>query len=284
MHFSHLQKVPVSTLAVTFNQAFSDYVIPMHFTAATLLEKLTRDGINLEHSVGAFEGEKLVGFILQGLGEWEGVLTAYNGGTGVIPNYRGQKLTQQLYAYSIPFLKEEGVKQCLLEVVTRNQVALNNYQTLGFKIARTLESYKGDLPVLANKPLNLPTGVNIWDAEDLDWDLAQSFWDFKPSWGYNFAAIQRIRPLTRIFGIYQNKDLIGYAAVNENTNRVAQFAVVPAYRNQGIGKHLFRKLAAGKSLPLSIINVDEKSEATLNFLEDIGLTQFLTQYEMILPI
>ncbi|KAA5547924.1 GNAT family N-acetyltransferase [Adhaeribacter rhizoryzae] len=282
MHFGTLQHTSLQIIADTFNLAFSDYVIPMHFTEVQLIEKLTRDGIHLEHSVGAFDGDKLVGFILQGLGPWEGALTAYNGGTGVIPDYRGQKLTQQLYAYSIPQLKAAGVKQCLLEVVTRNLVALKTYKAIGFNIARTLESYKGELNMKAFP--SLPTGFIYREVIDLDWELAESFWDCKPSWGYNFAAIQRIRQFTQLAGIYYKNNLVGYGAIHENTNRMAQFAIAPAYRRQGLGLHLFQKLAAGKTVPLSVINVDEKSESTLNFLEDIGLTAFLQQYEMTLAI
>ncbi|GEO04978.1 hypothetical protein AAE02nite_26420 [Adhaeribacter aerolatus] len=282
MHFSTLQYTSLQTIADTFNLAFSDYVIPMHFTEVQLIEKLTRDGINLEHSVGAFDGEKLVGFILQGLGQWEGLLSAYNGGTGVIPAYRGRKITQQLYAYCIPQLKAAGVEQCLLEVVTRNQVAVKTYKAIGFTIARTLESYKGEINT--QSPTDLPSGIIYREVVDLNWALAETFWDYQPSWGYNFAAIQRIRQFTRLVGVYNKEHLIGYGAIHENTNRVAQFAIAPAYRRKGLGLHLFQKLATGKTAPLSVINVDDKSEVTLNFLDDIGLTPFLQQYEMTLKI
>jgi GNAT superfamily N-acetyltransferase len=282
MYFKNLQAFPLHTLAETFNLAFSDYVIPMHFTEVQLIEKLTRDGINLEHSVGAFEGDKLVGFILQGLGLWEGLLTAYNGGTGVIPAYRGQKLTQQLYTYSLPQLKAAGVKQCLLEVVTRNKVAFKTYGNIGFKIARTFQSFKGELKTGAT--VAQPVGFHYREITGLDWQVAESFWDYKPSWGYNWAAIQRTREFTRLIGVYQKEQLIGYGAIHENTNRVAQFAIAPAFRNKGLGLHLFRKLAIGKTTPISVINVDERSEITLNFLEDIGLNQFLSQYEMVLAL
>src|SRR5687768_12381337 len=145
MKFKDLQHVSLQIIADTFNLAFSDYVIPMHFTEPQLIEKLTRDGINLEHSVGAFDGEKLVGFILQGVGQWDGTLAAYNGGTGVIPVYRGKKITQQLYSYSIPKLRAAGVNKCLLEVVTHNKVALKTYEKIGFTATRTLLSFKGEL-------------------------------------------------------------------------------------------------------------------------------------------
>ncbi|MDB5262295.1 MAG: hypothetical protein JWQ14_1576 [Adhaeribacter sp.] len=286
MQFRDLQHFSLQTLADTFNLAFSDYLLPMHFTEAQLIQKLTRDGINLEHSVGAFDGEKLVGFILQGLGLWEGQLTAYNGGTGVVPAYRGRKLTQELYAYTIDKLKAAQVKNCLLEVVTQNEVALRNYEKIGFRVARTLESYKGEIKAgLPGFILRaLPAGISLREVPDLDWRQAESFWDFVPSWQYNFAALQRARDFTRLIGVYRKEELIGYGAVLENTNRVAQFAIDPAYRRAGLGTHLFRKLGAGKSTPLSVINIDERSESTLNFLEELGLTQFLTQYEMVLAI
>ena len=285
-HFKDLKHISLQTLADTFNLAFSDYVIPMHFTERQLIEKLTRDGINLEHSAGAFDGDKLVGFILQGIGKWEGHLTAYNGGTGVIPAFRGSKITQQLYKYSIPQLKAAGVKKCLLEVVTHNEVAFKTYEKLGFSSTRTLISFKGELSAgtSSSRLASLPNNFIFREIEDLDWQLAESYWEYSPSWGYHHAAMERLRTFTRLVGIFRKEELIGYGAIHENTNRVAQFAIAPDYRHQGLGYQLFRKLAAGNNATLSVINVDERSESTLNFLEDIGLTQFLTQYEMVLEV
>ena len=284
MIFQNLQEVPIQHIADTFNLAFSDYVVPMHFTEAQLKEKLLRDGINLEHSVGAFAEGKLVGYILQGIGTWEGKNTAYNGGTGVVPAYRGRKLTQQLYEYSFPRLQEVGVEQCLLEVLQTNQPAVKTYRALGFKPTRKLISYKGTFSrTLPAEKENNPA-IRIQKVSSIDWPKLKNFWDYSPSWQYSIDALQRVRHVTKLYEVTANNNLIGYGAVNQNTNRIAQFAIAPAFRRKGLGIQLFRELIAGLTGPVVIMNVAEDNLATNQFLVAGGLHPYITQIEMVLGL
>jgi len=284
MDFKSLKDTDLTTLTLTFNEAFSDYAVPMHFTVEQFAEKSLRDGTNLEYSVGAFDGETLVGFILLSLGTWNGKNTAYNGGTGVVPAYRGRKITQLLYQFCLPELKKAGVEQCTLEVLKSNRPAVKTYQNIGFIVNRSLESFKGELK---NQPLDLSLekeGIALKEVTSLDWEKTQSFWDYGPSWQYDIPAIHRILNKSKIVGIFSNDNLIGYGIFNINTNRVAQFAIEETYRRQGLGRLLFWYLANNSSDSLSVINVDSRIEGTLNFLQKIGLYPHISQYEMILPL
>lgn len=279
-----LEGISIIHLHHTFNKAFSDYVLPMHVTLQQLAENIQRDGIDFRYSVGAFADGQLVGFILQSLGDWNGVKTAYNGGTGVVPAYRGNRITRRCYEYIIPHLQAAGTRQCLLEVIATNQIAIRTYQSIGFEQNRGFICYKAelkDIPVMDRRQL---PGIEIKEISMPDWQQVQQFWDFTPSWQYSIPSIQRLIGKISILGAFDQGQLVGYTAIVRSTNRIAQFAVAESHRGQGIGQGLFYHLAKNASGPLVAINVDESCAGANKFLKASGFTCFIRQFEMIKPL
>src|SRR4051794_4781425 len=73
-----------------FIEAFSDYVIPFALTETQFRNHLNSTAVDLNRTVGCIEDGRIVGFSLNGFGLWNGVPTAYDAGTGVLPRYRRQ--------------------------------------------------------------------------------------------------------------------------------------------------------------------------------------------------
>src|SRR5690606_21605223 len=69
------------------------------------------------------------------------LLTAYNGGTGVVPGFRQQGLGQSLYRFLLPTLMEAGAQRVLLEVISENHAAKRLYQSLGFRPQQELRCF-----------------------------------------------------------------------------------------------------------------------------------------------
>ena len=101
-------------------------------------QRVKRDGVDLELSAGAFDGERMIGFYMNGRGIWQGKLTAYDAGTGVVPDHRRRGVAEELFEFMVPRLKEFGITQYLLEVMTSNERAVALYRKLGFEEVRTL--------------------------------------------------------------------------------------------------------------------------------------------------
>ena len=83
-----LGKVPIEDLHATFLEAFSDYLVKIDVPLWKFETMARRRGMVPEMSLGAFAGDRLVGFIFNGVRQWEGRLTAYDTGTGVVPKFR----------------------------------------------------------------------------------------------------------------------------------------------------------------------------------------------------
>ena len=81
---------------------------------------IERRGFNLDLSFGAFNKDQLVGFTLNGIGDWNGKLTAYDTGTGIIKEFRKKGVATKLFNESLPTLRENNISQYLLEVIRTN--------------------------------------------------------------------------------------------------------------------------------------------------------------------
>ncbi len=274
-----LEHTTPDKIVEVFNESFSDYIVPLKLSIAQLENKIQNDGIRLRFSPGAFEGDRLVGFILHGYDMINNKPVIYNAGTGVIPSQRGQKLTSELYSFILPILRSEGVSKIQLEVITGNLPAIRTYQNTGFQITRTLNCYKGSL-----NPTEAAIDLRIRKLEQYDWPIMQSFWDWLPSWQNSITAAENLRHDNLAYGIYTNETLLGYIIYNPLSKRVQQFAVHKQHRRKGIGSQLFHAISHNIEKEIAIINVEEGSKDTDRFLASIGLNIYVKQYEMELRV
>jgi ribosomal protein S18 acetylase RimI-like enzyme len=254
-----------------FNESFSDYVVPFSLTAPQLREISARRAVVFERSVGAFDGDRLAGFTLNGL---DGQ-TAYDSGTGVVPSHRRRGLGRDMMQFILPHLREAGARRYLLEVIETNTRAVALYESLGFTTTRSLACWKYETTAssdLAIRPI------------EADWELFESFRDVEPSWQNSEGSIRRARDPRVILGAFDGDLLIGYAIVFPQTHDLAQLAVRRAHRRRGIGSVLLDRAAAEADGAVRILNVDAGDEGFDAFLRARGADQFIRQREMERPL
>lgn len=265
--FRTLENIKKAELINVFNSAFADYFVKIELNVKTLADKFLAENIALENSVGAFFENKLVGFILIGIES----KSSYNAGTGVLPEFRGNHLTEKMYDFILPKLKFQHIANQQLEVITENFSAIKTYEKSGFKKLRTLACFKGKIAIS-----KLNNDVEMKEISEIDEPLFSSFWNSQPSWQNSFSAIKRTKNLHKIVGAFVRKTLVGYLVYTES-GRVKQCAVHKDFRNSGIGQTLFAEL---NQKEIIITNVDKNDSETILFLEKIGLELFLEQFEM----
>jgi ribosomal protein S18 acetylase RimI-like enzyme len=277
IYIKTLEETPVAAIVHTFNEAFSDYIVPLQMTEENLLAKIRSEHIALSRSAGAFDDGRLIGFILMATGEIYGRATLYNGGTGVVPEYRGRRITEQLYAFIRSHI-EKDEQQHLLEVITSNEKAVRVYSRIGLRQRRIFNCFKGNCIATPSAGLILKKAIvfPMFDPAD--------FWDFEPSWQNSIAAITRALTDHTIFIITNGGRLLGYIVFAAATGRLKQLAVRKDQRRQGIGTTLLaamNKALRGKEI--TAINVDSSDEGITAFFQANGLKPFIQQYEMIMP-
>ena len=127
IRYSSLENTDENELFSVFAEAFSDYMVPINMTLERFTGNMKRNGYDCRVSAGAFSDGKLVGFIMSGRRVNDGIMSAYDMGTGVIPEYRSLGIAGNMIDHLKCLLDHEGVPRYLLEVIRDNERALNLY-------------------------------------------------------------------------------------------------------------------------------------------------------------
>lgn len=269
--FATLENVKTSDLIAVFNATFADYFVNVELDERGLAIKSQTENTDLSKSVGAFLDGKLVGFIL--LGIENGI--AFNGGTGVLPDARGNALTVKMYDFMMPKLKTESIYFHQLEVITKNLPAIKTYKKIGFRRVRTLACFKGKI-----NATKINRDIEIKFLNRIDTEIFPTFWNAQPSRQNSLSALQRTQNLYKYVGAFYQSNLVGYIIYGKKGS-IKQFAVKKDFRHLGIGQTLFAFVQNELENKESIItNIDKNDFETILFLEQIGLNLFIEQFEM----
>ncbi|PQA92983.1 hypothetical protein B0A69_12520 [Chryseobacterium shigense] len=276
MQIKSLEKVTMEDLTAVFNLSFSDYIVPFQLTLEQLKSKIEAEDIRPGLSLGVFDSDRIVGFMLHGLRIDESGSAVYNAGTGVIPEYRGKGLVGKMYEELIPRLKALNVKKMVLEVIRENKPAVRAYEKMGYVVSRKLDCFSGKLNILKDNK-----EVTIQQASELKWNEFVPFWEIQPSWQNAIQSLENSKSLCSIAIAYKDQVKVGYVIFNAVSAKVYQFAVSPDYRGMGIGSSLFSYIREMmKSDDVYVYNIDDSSTASVCFLKKIGLSKKVVQFEM----
>ncbi|MBW9277316.1 GNAT family N-acetyltransferase [Bacteroides fragilis] len=280
MEIKSLSNTTLDKLFEAFEQAFADYEVQLN--KAELLIMLKRRGFNPKASFGAFDGDKLVSFTCNGIGDFYGKPTAYDTGTGTLKDYQGRGLATQVFEYSIPHLKESGVEEYLLEVLQHNTGALSVYRKLGFEIIREFYYFKQKNKQINGVVKTLNSPYILKPIKVSEHNSIPFFWDFKPSWQNSFVAINNTLKDFICLGVFSESKLVGYGVFEPVSGDVTQIAVAKEHRRKGIGSLLFQKmLESNKHNSIKIINTDIDCNSITAFLKSKNIEPAGKQFEMI---
>jgi len=268
----------------TFVEAFSDYVFPFVLREDQFRNHIELNGVDLTRSAACLENGDVIGFSLNGFGTWCGKRTVYDAGTGVIPRFRRQGISNRMFDMMLPVLEADGIEQFLLEVVTTNEAALRLYEKLGFKPVRELALMQCDNPVPVSDDER--NGIQLRSMDDPDWDVFLQFWEGEPSWQNSCDAIDRSSDRKRILAAYIAGECVGYVIFSATFGRIAQIAVSRDFSGHGVGRRLVREVQDGiaPGYALQVINADKTIARVNDFFRELGFYERLAQYEMIKPM
>ncbi|MBU1012915.1 MAG: GNAT family N-acetyltransferase [Bacteroidetes bacterium] len=282
INIKSLSATSIESIHQAFVIAFADYEEPFDMTVKQLQYMIERRGFVPELSFGAFDDEELIGFILNGIGLWNNILTAYDTGTGIVKAYRKQGIATRIFNESLPVLKQHGVNQYLLEVIKTNTKAYELYKKAGFEVLREFDYFVSPIESINTTTEELITGFSINEIDEPQWDLFSTFRDFTPSWQNSSDSIQRKRSFFKILGIFNEKTLVGYGIIETHTGDIPQFAIAKNFRRKGLGTALFKTFCnTTESGIIKIINTDFKDKGTKIFIESLGFKAGFGQYEML---
>lgn len=278
-----IDRISEDQLARTFSEAFADYAVDTSYmTRERIRIRCVKNNVDLDLSVGAFDGERMVGFTLIAVDRFRGERSAFDAATGIVPGHRGRGLARRMFEHAIPALRGRGVTRFVLEVLQVNEHAVRAYRKAGFEVAREMACFELDrsaLPAGAGaaaavsvRPVDRETVLSFGDA--LDWT---------PSWENGYPAIRRIPDELLTFGAFCGATCGGVIAYSPEFNWILSLAVRRPHRRQGAGtalvRYLMEHLPAGVST-VKLINVESTDRGMIAFLERVGFRHWIDVYEM----
>lgn len=280
MEIRSLADTPFETIYAAFNAAFADY--ETQWDALQFKSMLTRRGFSPGLSFAAFEDGKIVAFTLNGTGMYNGLSTAYDTGTGTLKDYRGQGLAARIFEHSIPFLKQVGIQQYVLEVLQNNAPAVAVYRKSGFEVTREFNYFISDKEQMKGGPHEVPSGWMIESFRITDPEALTDFWDFSPSWQNHFESLERAADHFETVGVFDGVNLLGYCTIEPDSGDIAQLAVHKAHRRKGIASLLLQEVRQlNPHGRFKLINTDIRCTALTAFLEAKNIPLSGRQFEMI---
>ena len=119
-----LEGIEFDRIADCFLKSFANYYVKVPTDKNYYKNRWEMAKVDYALSYGMFDGEKLIGFIINAIDNRNGKRIAFNTGTGVLPEYRGRGIVKSIYDFAIPDLKNSGITKCLLEVIIENIKAI----------------------------------------------------------------------------------------------------------------------------------------------------------------
>jgi ribosomal protein S18 acetylase RimI-like enzyme len=269
MIVKNLAQTDFTELLDCFLTSFENYFVTMPTVPDYYQERWKNAKVDYRFSYGMFDNGKLVGFIINAIDNRNGHITAFNAGTGVLPEYRGQRIVQSIYDHAIPDLKYHGIDKCSLEVITENIKAVKAYQRIGFEINKNYKCFNGEIK------LNNKVTADLMEIpyNEIEWNGLpnQEYY----SWENQSASIQQGK--FNYFQVLNDGKPESFFIINQVNGYVPQFDILnnesKAWDRLFTGISLF-------STSIKINNVDERLNNKINYIESIGLVNHISQYEM----
>jgi ribosomal protein S18 acetylase RimI-like enzyme len=273
-----LTNIPLPKLVTTFNKAFEKYYVPLVFNEETLQAKVYVEDIDLDLSVGVFHNENLVGFILHGVRNINGEWAAYNAGTGVLSEYRGQKLTFKMYHFILPKLKAAGVKTISLEVIAENKRAQKVYTELGFIASRELTcyKYKPGCSIAFTKKANF----QVINDDNADITAIYDMCSTKPAWQNSIDSCRKLLHRQTYLIKETDKEISSALVLNPASKRIVFLATQNKYQRRKYASAVLYHILTLMQSEITVINISGNDSATIKLLEQFGFKEYLTQIEM----
>ena len=277
-----LQSVDSSQLCRAFHEAFGDYAMEVRGTTEDqLLTRMRKNCVDFALSPGIYEKDRLVGFTLIGVDRWEDALTAFDAGTGIVPDHRRQGWARRMFDHALPELHRRKVDRFILEVLQQNEPAITAYRRSGFTVRRQLRCYVADTCDL--RALKTDNRFEIRTVDRAIFSRLESSADFAPSFENRFAAIDALPGEVQLAGAFVGSSCVGALAFIPSLRWLLTIVVDRQWRRRGVGTALLHHLAA--AIPedvthLSVLNVDADDRGMQAFVKSLGFRNLVDQYEM----
>ena len=243
--------VSLEERAACMNAAFSDYAVPLQVDADALGRMDVLYDVDLDNSVVATAGRRLVGHALLSRRRARGWISA----VGTVPDWRRRGVARRMMLALMAAARRLDLRDVTLEVIAENTRAHALYLDLGFVDVRELLTWR--LAADAD-PLPIPQELLSAVAPEA---VLPYFADWRrepPTWQRDLPTLRHLIGRTRAFALDLDGRPAAYCIVAERGDAVSilDAGISPDFGAVRAGRPLLQALARlhpGRSL--TIVNV-----------------------------
>ena len=277
-----LSNISVEQVHQAFNDAFSDYEVPIQMPLEKFVEMIKTRDLNPDFSLGCFDGDLLVGFTLTGFREINGQKACYDGGTGVINAYQRKGIGEMLLKELLPILREKQISRFVLEVLENNTPAIKLYEKNGFVKTRKLECFE----IVKHELRPVPDrGFGITVTNPATLIRNEEFYKlYPPTWQNEIQSVLNVSENYTCISLACSSKILGYGFIHKTKGDIQQIGVLEEWKYWGLESHLFAELARHtNSEKIIVLNV-EANNYFGETLRKLGFKNFINQWEMVLEM
>ncbi len=260
------------------NAAYADYFVPTRISETQMRRMDEIYDVDLARSVAARAGDAWAGMAMLSHRGARGWISS----VGVVPAWRRRGVARAMMARLLASAHDLRLEDVTLEVIDRNDPARGFYESLGFRVARELLSWRRsadadalpapDERLLAALPDEMLTRYFGWHTEP-------------PSWQRDVQTLRYLEDGSEAVRLAAPDDpaqTAGYLFYSDLGDRLALLDVGMDPQNGGVraARAMLQALIvlnAGKALSISNVPVDDPLNRALAAL---GFTVYLRQHEM----
>jgi ribosomal protein S18 acetylase RimI-like enzyme len=278
MKLQNLCTTGIETIHKAFIDAFSEYEVKIDMPIEKLNEMLLTRDYNPFLSIGCFENNRLIGFILTGYRSIDNTKCCYDVATGVIKEYQNRHVGSILIKELKRSIERNGINQFQLEVLENNIAARKLYEKNGFSITRRLRCYE-------KEPQRYSISKTLYevsrDSEVLRSINENEYVSYKPTWQNSLKAFYNNMDKYYVISLLDSTIIVGYGVIHKEKGDILQVGVKGTYRDKGIEELLIDEMANSISKSkVRLLNIEDNSYMQKK-MEENKYNNFVNQYEMI---
>ncbi|NQX66203.1 GNAT family N-acetyltransferase [Paenibacillus alba] len=286
--YRKLSEFSIEEIVRIWNLGFEGYFIRMEMTIDLLITRTVNEGISLENSLAIMVDGEPAGFVMNGFRDIGGKKLAWNGGTGIVPAFRGKGIGKALMARNLELYREQGVGTATLEALVQNEPAIRLYQQAGYEISDHLLLLQHTGPMI-DPILTQTTAHPFVISRELAHDAAGlDLYRGLSAWQTQWPSIKDGESLI----IRQGSEPVGYALFKRSFDKEGNLSAITLYQceahpERDDAEQIYKVALSELFAPLdyagkrTTLNLRKSNLLLIELMEKLGFT---TNFEQVLMV